>query len=179
MSQDGHEHALPSSVREGLEQFSNQLADALGEQLVSLILYGSLVKGEYTEAHSDVNVLLVLKEVTVEQLDKVISPVQQGFRDIALAIMVLTEDDLRRSTDVFPIKFQDIKQHHVLLRGKDVLEDLLSVRLSQAIASGHGVHQPPVTVHQLLPGFFFSIQTGLDQLGITSGGEPPTPAVRL
>jgi len=124
MRQGGTEYSLPSSVRERLEQFSNQLSDALGEQLVSLVLYGSLAKGEYTQTRSNVNVLLVLKEVTVEQLDKAVSPVQQGFRDLALAIMVLTEDDLRRSTDVFPIKFQDIQQHHLMLRGKDVLADL-------------------------------------------------------
>ncbi len=34
---------LPIFVREGLERFSNQLRDALGEQLVSVVLYGGLV----------------------------------------------------------------------------------------------------------------------------------------
>jgi hypothetical protein len=38
--------------------------------------------------------------------------------------MVLTEDDLRRSTDVFPTKFLDMQRHHRLLWGRDVLAEL-------------------------------------------------------
>jgi hypothetical protein len=37
--------ALPVSVREGLERCCHQLRDALGEQLVAVILYGGLRRG--------------------------------------------------------------------------------------------------------------------------------------
>lgn len=124
MRQDGSETALPSSVRERLERFSSQLSDTLGEQLISVILYGGLAKGEYAGRSSNVNIMLVLNSVTVETLDKVASPVRQGKRDFGLAVMALTENDLRRSTDVFPIKFLDMQRHHRVLWGKDVLTDL-------------------------------------------------------
>ena len=88
-----------------------------------MILYGGLAKDEYEPRTSDVNVMVVLKEVTVEVLDKVASPVQEGLRAFRLAVMVLSENDLRRSTDVFPIKFLDMQKYHRLR------------------ASGHPFHQ--------------------------------------
>ena len=119
-----NESALPTAVREGLERLCTQLQETLGEQLESVILYGGLAKGELRQRVSNVNVLVVLKDVTVDALDKAVSPIQQGVRDFGLAVMVLSEDDLRRSTDVFPIKFLDMQQHHNVLYGKDVLVDL-------------------------------------------------------
>ena len=116
---------LPTPVSQGLERFCSQLQEALGEQLVSVILYGGLAKGEYAASSGDVNLMVVVNEVTVEALDKAISPVQQGMRDFGLAVMLLSEDNLRRSTDVFPIKFLDMQQHHRVVWGKDVLADLL------------------------------------------------------
>ena len=115
---------FPKNVREGLERFCNQMRDSLGEQLVSVILYGGLAKGEYAPTSSDVNVMLVVNDVTVEELDKAASPVRQGMRDFGLTVMVMSENGLRRSTDVFPIKFMDMQRHHRVLWGKDVLADL-------------------------------------------------------
>lgn len=63
---------LPGIVEEGLHQLCEQLRETLGEQLVSVILYGGLTKGEYTPRSSDVNVLIVLQEVNVAVLDHVV-----------------------------------------------------------------------------------------------------------
>jgi hypothetical protein len=115
---------FPTQVRDGLERFCNQLREAVGEQLVSIVLYGGLAKGEYNPQTSNVNVMILLKEVTVEILDRATPPVQQGIRDFRLSILVLSEEDLQRSTDVFPTKFLDMKQFHTVLWGKDPLADL-------------------------------------------------------
>jgi len=119
-----NDSTLPAPVRDGLTRLCNQLQQALGERLVSVILHGGLARGEYAPQSSDVNVMLVLQQATVEELDQAISPVQQCMRDLRLAVMVVTEDGLLRSTDVFPIKFLDMQKHHRVLVGKDVLTDL-------------------------------------------------------
>jgi predicted nucleotidyltransferase len=116
--------AFPQIVREGLDYFCNQIKEVLGEQLVSIILYGGLARGEYSPTSSNVNVMIVTKEISIELLDRVTPAVQEGVRDFRLAVMVLTEVDLHRSTDVFPTKFLDMKQHHKVLLGKEVLSDL-------------------------------------------------------
>jgi predicted nucleotidyltransferase len=121
---DTMEKALPALVHEGLERLCAHLQEAFGEQLVSVVLYGGLAKGEYVPETSDVNVMVVLGEVTVAALDKAAPIVQGGVRDFRLAVLVLSEDDLRRSTDVFPVKFLDMQRHHRVLWGKEVLADL-------------------------------------------------------
>jgi predicted nucleotidyltransferase len=125
MTQDWQDDSsLPAPVREGLTKLCGQLQDALGERLIAVVLHGGLARGEYAPHSSDVNVMLVLREATVEELDMAMSPVRQGMRDFRLSVMVVTEEGLRRSTDVFPIKFLDMQKHHRVLWGKDPLADL-------------------------------------------------------
>lgn len=125
---DTLEEALPALVREGLRRLCVSLQEALGEQVVSVVLYGGLAKGEYAPDTSDVNVMVVLDEVTVAVLDKAVPVIQSGVRDFRLAPLVLSEDDLRRSTAVFPVKFLDMQRHHLLLWGREVLADLIVTR---------------------------------------------------
>jgi predicted nucleotidyltransferase len=118
------ELAAPEEVGQGLERFCGELREALGEQLQAVILYGGLARGEYSPESSDVNVMVVLDQAGVETLDRIAGAVHRGVRDFGLAVMVLTEEDLRRSTDVFPTKFLDIQRHHRVLWGRDVLAGL-------------------------------------------------------
>jgi hypothetical protein len=115
---------LPMATRDALERFRGELEAALGERLVAVVLYGGIAKGEYAPLTSDVNAMVVLQDATTATLDQLVAPVQEGMRDCRLAVMVLTEEDLRHSTDVFPIKFLDMQRHHRVLCGRDVLADL-------------------------------------------------------
>lgn len=115
---------LPAEVGEGLDRFCQGLREALGAQVVSLILYGGLARGEYAQPNSNVNVMVVVTEATVEAMDRALPAVQAGMRDLRLAVMFLSENDLRRSTDVFPTKFLDMQRHHRVLWGRDLLADL-------------------------------------------------------
>ena len=65
---------------------------------------------------------------TVEKQDKAVGPIRQGERDHRFSVMLLSEDNMRRSTDVFPIKFTDIQQFHHVLAGREVLSDLQGQR---------------------------------------------------
>jgi predicted nucleotidyltransferase len=114
----------PVSVQAGLDRLCEELHRAVGEQLVAVVLYGGVVEGEYSPGSSDVNVMVVLKNVSVETLDRIASSVQVGVRRFRLSAMVLGEEDLRRSTDVFPIKFLQMQRRHRILYGKDVLAEL-------------------------------------------------------
>ena len=116
---------LPATVQKGLERFCNRLQDALGDRLESIIVYGELAKKEqYQSRTSTANVLVVVKEVSVEVLAQIAAPLRKGVRDFRLAAMVLSEDELRSSTDVFPVKFLDMQEHHLLLCGRDVFAEL-------------------------------------------------------
>lgn len=115
---------LPASVRPGLKRFCEQLQKLLGDQLVSIVLYGGLAEEASLSESCDVHVMVVLKEVTVELLDRIAMPVQRGRREFRLVVLLLSEDDIHRSTDVFPVKFLHMQRNHHMLYGKQLLSKL-------------------------------------------------------
>jgi len=115
---------LPTSVQSGLDRFCENMQGALGDQIISIVLYGGFVEKDFIPENTTVKVMVVLKAVSVELLDQAAIPVQVGCREFGLAVLLLSEDELRRSTDVFPIKFLDMQRRHRLLQGQDVLSDL-------------------------------------------------------
>jgi len=116
---------LPKKLQSHLDRFCSQLEKSMGDSLISVVLYGGLARGdEYNPRWSDVNVLVVLDRATVDRLDKIASPIRKAVRRFHLSPLVLSERDLRRSADVFPIKFLDMQRHHRQLWGRDLLTDL-------------------------------------------------------
>ena len=99
--------AVANDVNQQVASWSDGFASALGDSLQSVVLYGGLAKGEFMPEHSDVNVLIVLRTIDVQVLDRAAPLVRQGGFEFGLTAMLLTETDLRDSAAVFPIKFLD------------------------------------------------------------------------
>ncbi len=119
--------ALPEAIQSGLEQFSEKMTETLKDNLVGIVLYGSIVKGEHQRT-SDVNVMIVLKTLSVDVLDQIAPHVREAGQAIHLVAMVLSEEELKASASVFAIKFIDIQKNHIILAGKDVFTDLVISR---------------------------------------------------
>jgi len=108
-----------------LDQLVERLQKALGTDLVSVVLYGSAAVGDYDEKFSDYNVLCVLGQITPEQLGAT-GPIFRWWREQGNpAPLLLTENEVRTSTDCFAIEFHDIKEHHRILYGADVVSSLV------------------------------------------------------
>jgi hypothetical protein len=108
-----------------LDEFAIHTITSLGEELVSLILFGDLARpGEFDSQRSEINLLLVLRNMSTKLLDSVTPALTTLRKKLHCSVMTLTEDDLRQSCDVFPVRFVDMQEHHRLLYGKDVLSTL-------------------------------------------------------
>lgn len=117
--------ATPQKLLKSLEQLRDGLQTALGDRLISLILYGDAARlGDFDPQFSDVSVLQVLSDVSVDTLKLARPSLVRARQQLRLSVMTLTEDDLRRSCDVFPIRFVDMQEHHRLMCGRDVLSSL-------------------------------------------------------
>jgi predicted nucleotidyltransferase len=119
--------ALPA-IGDFMEQILNQLTRRLtktfGERLVSVMLYGSAASPEYNGDFSDLNVLCVLKNVGMAELRDA-EPVVRWWREQGNpSPLLLSEEEVRGSTDCFPIEFHDMKQRRRLLAGVDLIENL-------------------------------------------------------
>ena len=107
-----------------LDQLVEKLKKALGADLVSVILYGSAAAGDHQGKFSDINVLCVLSRITPVQLG-LTETVFRWWRELGNpSPLLLTEQEVQSCTDCFAIEFHDIKQHHRVVFGADLISGL-------------------------------------------------------
>ena len=100
------------------------MARALPKDLVSVVLYGSAVRGDWDAAYSDANVLVVLKEVTTSACEALMPALQDAQRDVLVRMDLTTQQELVRSADVFPLLLLDMQRAHEVLYGNNPLEEV-------------------------------------------------------
>jgi predicted nucleotidyltransferase len=112
-------------MEDKLQELVDRLKQAQNERLRSVVLYGSAAAGEHNEHFSDINVLCVLSRVTPTELADS-EPIFKWWRDLGNpAPLLFSEDELRTSTDCFPVEFHDMQERHRILYGDDVIKDLV------------------------------------------------------
>jgi predicted nucleotidyltransferase len=111
--------ALPKAVRDRLEELKDSLARALGDDLVGLVVFGSAARGGYHEGKSDVDVAVVLREAPRDKLEAIGNAVVLARNAARIEAMILTEAEIPRASDVFPLLYDDIRSRHVVLAGRD------------------------------------------------------------
>jgi len=108
-----------------LNQLVERLQKAYEDGLVSVVLYGSAAVGDHHGRFSDINILCVLKQVTPRELGDS-EAVFRWWRDKGNpSPLLMSAEEVRTSTDCFPIEFNDIRERHRVLFGEDVVEGLV------------------------------------------------------
>ncbi len=111
-----------SDVHEALKNLVERLHDAARENLESIILYGSAARGDFHEAHSDLNVLCILRSLRAAELARV-SAMVKWWTSVQHQPppLFFSVEELRQSADVFAIEILDMQQSHRVLYGTDVV----------------------------------------------------------
>lgn len=107
-----------------LAELVTRLKNSYGDDLVSVVLYGSAATGEYHEKFSDLNVLCVLKSIGVRELEKSEETVSWWLKQKQPLPLFLSREEVENSCDAFPIEFLDIRQNRRVLYGEDVVEKI-------------------------------------------------------
>lgn len=104
-----------------LDEFVRRMREAAGANLESVILYGSAVAGDFHPEFSDLNLFCVLHDTSFVALQD-LAPVARWWDGQKQPYpLLMTRHELQRSNDVFTIELLDMKQHHRVLLGEDVL----------------------------------------------------------
>jgi hypothetical protein len=102
-----------------LETLANGLQQALGQDLVSLVLYGSAARGDFSPDRSDINLLLILEDASPPRLRLMGPAVHAWVKAGHPPPLIFSRPGWRASTDVFPMEIEDMRQAHRVLRGQD------------------------------------------------------------
>ena len=102
-----------------VETLGDAVARALGQRLVSLLLYGSTARGTHVPKRSDVNTLLICDRVD-EALFDVLAPLMRDWRRAGHSPpLIFTEREWQTSADAFAIEYEDMREAHRVLAGRD------------------------------------------------------------
>src|SRR5438552_10576690 len=107
-----------------LQELVDGLSQALGPKLVSVVLYGSKASGEYREGSSDVNVFLVLEDVSTETLEQMAKPIRAWMKAGHPMPVFVQKNELAAYAKGLPIEFLDMQDHHKVIFGSDPIEGL-------------------------------------------------------
>jgi predicted nucleotidyltransferase len=109
-------------VSETLDQLIKDLRAAHGDNLASIVLYGSAAAGDHDELRSDHNLLIALDRITTQDLHAAHSALR-SWEKLGQPIPVyFTVAELQDAADVFPIEFHQMEKARKVLYGRDPLE---------------------------------------------------------
>jgi len=108
-----------------LQQLVGRLEYACGEDLASVVLYGSAARDDYHEQYSDLNLLIVLRQIKPSIYPALAGVLNWWSHEQKLRPpTIMTLQELHESADVFAIEMLDIQASHKTLHGEEVLSGI-------------------------------------------------------
>jgi hypothetical protein len=114
----------PKDPKEIFPEVTEDYRNIFGDDLVSIILYGSATGKDYIPGKSDINFMIVLSEEGLEFLDRAFGIVKKWRKKGVAVPLFLTEIYMETSLDVFPIEYLNFQRDYVVVFGKDILKEL-------------------------------------------------------
>ena len=114
---------VPDRVREVLDGLVEAARRAFGDDLRSIVLYGSAAEGRL-RATSDVNVMFVLGRFDEAKANLFREPFRFAAAAVDLNAMFVLADEIGLAAREFAQKFADMQRRHVVLFGDDPLREL-------------------------------------------------------
>lgn len=116
---------MPKDMNKKVEEFATRLERSLGDNLVSLLLYGPAVRAEGRSAPTT---LLVVRDAAPASLRCIEEHVGEWAKKGHPPPLIFAEWEWAECADVFPIEIEDMREAHRLLRGTDPLDGVLTTK---------------------------------------------------
>lgn len=116
---------IPKKPEDIFDPFCADLEALYGDDLLSVILYGSCARGEYVPKKSDINFMLLLTEGGIAQLGKALKLTEKWHRRAVATPLFLTRAYIETSLDTFPVEMLNFQAAYRVLRGEDPLKNLV------------------------------------------------------
>ena len=100
-----------------LDNLVAQLLKAYGDELTTVVLYGSTAAGEHIAKRSDYNVLVIVRGLSLDRLRAEAAVARAWSETGNPPPLTLTEEEWHRSADIFPMEYADILERHRVLHG--------------------------------------------------------------
>lgn len=116
---------LPVDALPVIRDFAGDVITSAGNDLESIVLAGSIITQDYIPGISDINPVIVMKKLGQDFLDSLAGFGKKYGRKKVRAPLVITNEYLGRSVDVFPIEFLEIKLIHKTIYGPEIFSGII------------------------------------------------------
>lgn len=104
--------------------FVEKVKSVFSENLISIMVYGSYVSGNYVHKVSDINVLILIEHSDFSQMKQFGIQCKRIMRKFRITPLILIKEEFLNSSDVFPMEYMDVHARHLLVYGEDVTKEL-------------------------------------------------------
>jgi len=118
----------PAAIKK-ITPFLEEILARQHGKIHSISITGTAVTEDFDEKISDVNSVVVLKEMDLGFLEFLAPLGKRHGKHRVAAPLIMTPDYIESSLDVFPIEFLNIKRIHSTVFGADLFEDLVIQRM--------------------------------------------------
>lgn len=106
-----------------LESFRDTLREELGEELTSMVLFGSATGAHFIDDVSDLNLLIVLETASMGALETIRSALKDH-KQIPIDPIFIAREEVGRLSEAFPIETADMQSARRVMAGDDPLANL-------------------------------------------------------
>lgn len=110
------------------EKVAAQIANDLGENMKSVVLFGTAIRGGYAPAHQEVNIMVMVEDASTQAIRPIEGPLAAWVKKGNSAPLIFERSEWEGSTDVFPIEIEDMREAHKLVSGTDPFEGVVTNR---------------------------------------------------
>lgn len=112
-------------VSNRIRPFIDEILKEYSEIIHSIHIVGSAVTPDFNEKTSDLNSLIILNRMSLDFIE-FLAPLGKRYgKKRIVPPLIMTEEYIQNSLDVFPIEFHDFRLIHETIIGEDILKGLL------------------------------------------------------
>lgn len=115
---------LPQDVQNKFVPYARDLLNLYPDRVRAAAVTGEAAGADYDPKTSPITSVFVFDEVDFQVYHRALKTVAGGINKNITAPLILSEQYLNNSLDVFPVEFLDIKEKHVLIYGEDLFSGL-------------------------------------------------------
>lgn len=107
-----------------VDEYVKDHLEIYGEGLLCIFMYGSAVTHEFVPGKSDVNMAIVLKDYSLNNISQAADIQKKWIKKGVAAPFYMTKEYINSSADSYPVEFLDMKENYRILHGEDFLRSL-------------------------------------------------------
>ena len=115
---------LPPIIADRITPFFSEILKQHSNNIHSINIVGSAVTPDFNEKTSDINSLIILNEMDLNFIRFLSSIGKKYIKKKIASPLVMTNQYIEESLDVFPIEFHDFRLIHQTITGVDILSGL-------------------------------------------------------